>query len=205
MLLVDTPNNCGPVAFHNILPDRCPEDILSICLEAGFDPDVGMFPHHIHEAAQLLELQLESTHAVQLHDLRHNLTLHQTLIATSDHVCLIRVSGHVVASNRGVLMDPNMLTRGSRRRVLETLIVHNATIPAMQSWAISGDPTIAFIKDITAETQKGSYRRSVFEKVKAYADKNEFMNVELSELRKFGYTRKMLKRHLERGDAILMT
>jgi hypothetical protein len=202
MNIGDLTNNCGPTAFHRILPDRDEKEVLEICFEAGFDPDVGMFPHHIHEAARMLGLITESTHAVQLHDLRQNLTLHQTLIATSEHVCLIRVSGHVVASNRGILIDPYMSSRRSRRRVLETLIIHNATIPATHFSAISRDPTISFIRDVCDETQSGSYRRSVFEKVNRYMAANELTSVSLSELRQFGYTRKMLKRHLERGDAV---
>lgn len=203
-------NNCGLVALHSIIPDRDETAIVAACMEAGFEPDIGMLPHHIHKAAELLGLEYERVDLVSLKpdhykggDMRRNLTLHQALIATSDDVCLIRVSGHVLASNRGVPLDPNIDVRGSRRRVLEIIRVHNATIPARRSWVNSSNPVVSFVRDLTIETQQGSYRRKVYDRI---FNKHKLgAHVHFETLRRYGYTKKMMRRHFERGDLEIIT
>lgn len=202
-------NNCGPTAFHQILPDRSEREILRACFKAGYHPDIGMLPTMIHQAADLLGLQWESIELRRIKpshgargDMRNNLTLSQALLALPDDVCLIRVNGHVLASNRGLSLDPNIAHRGSRRRVLEIMTIHNATIPGRCPGIEFDDPLIRFARDILSETQRKSYRRQVYERVVHAVGLNDA--IRFSELRPCGYTRKMLKRHHQRGDVIIV-
>jgi hypothetical protein len=209
MKIDDYENNCGPTAFHQILPDRSERAILKACFKAGFHPDVGMLPNHIHEAANLLGLKWESISLRTLKpshgaggDMRNNITLSQALIALSDAVCIIRVNAHVLASNRGLSLDPNIARRGSRRRVLEIMMIHNATIAEHRPGIAFDDPKIRFLRDIRDETQHKSYRRQVYERVVNIVSAND--TVKFSDLRPCGYTKKMLKRHHSRGDVFIL-
>ena len=209
MKIDDYDNNCGPTAFHQILPDRSEKTILKACFKAGFHPDIGMLPNHIHEAANLLGLKWESISLRTLKpshgaggDMRNNITLSQALLALSDEVCIIRVNAHVLASNRGMSLDPNIARRGSRRRVLEILMIHNATIPEHRPGIVFDDPKIRFARDIRDETQERSYRRQVYERVVNTLGGGD--TARFSDLRPCGYTRKMLKRHQSRGDVIII-
>lgn len=209
MKIADYDNNCGPTAFHQILPDRSEREILKACFKAGYHPDIGMLPSYIHEAANLLGLKWES---ISLHsikpthgaggDMRNNVTLSQALVALADEVCIIRVNGHVLASNRGISLDPNIAQRGSRRRVLEIMTIRNATIAKHRPGIVFDDPLIRFQRDIRDETQRKSYRRQVYERVVNVVGDSDA--VRFSDLRPCGYTKKMLKRHYSRGDLIIL-
>jgi hypothetical protein len=204
--IFDYENNCGLVAFAQVIPDRPEQEIIEACFDAGFEPDIGMLPQQIHRAADLLSLKYEIADLVQLKpshghkgDMRNNITLQQALIATSDDVCLIRVSGHVLASNRGIPLDPNVNRRGARRRVLEIMHIHNATIAARHPVIVSANPTIVFDRDLRDETQSKSYRRRVYDKVFGFIG-DPAQPVTFDQLRPLGYTRKMMNRHYQRGD-----
>jgi hypothetical protein len=207
MKIVDLHNNCGPVAFQQLLPDVSEADILQACFTAGYEEDMGMFPHHLHQASKLLGLQLDQINIRSVkpshdeNDMRKGLTLHQALLLTRDSTCLIRVSGHVLASHEGISLDTNVTRRGSRRRVLELCIVRNAKLKRGDPSAISDDPMIQFVRDVRDETQKGSYRRVVAERVWEMVGTEQ--TAMFSDIRPLGYTRKMLKRHISRGDAII--
>lgn len=209
MKIADYDNNCGPTAFHQILPDRSERAILRACFKAGYHPDIGMLPTYIHHAADLLGLKWESIALRSIKpshgaggDMRNNVTLSQALAALPDEVCIIRVNGHVLASNRGLSLDPNIVRRGSRRRVLEILMIHNATIPEHRPGIEFDDPLIRFQRDILDETQRTSYRRRVYERVVNVVDGKDA--VRFSDLRPCGYTKKMLKRHHSRGDVLIL-
>lgn len=196
------------VAFSKVLPDRTERDIVKACINAGFTEWMGMLPMQIESAADTLGLQYtnadlttyKATHCTQ--DRRKSLTLNQALIATRNDVCLIRVTGHVLASNRGIPLDTNMRKRGARRRVLGIYVIHNATIESDDPSAISRDPEIQFVHDIRHDTRKTSSRRVVYDAVYEYL-RDPALPVRFSELKQFGYTRSMLRRHVERGDVII--
>ena len=209
MKIADYDNNCGPTAFHQILPDRSEREILKACLKAGYYPDIGMLPTYIHKAADLLGLQWESISLRSIKpshgaggDMRNNITLSQALLALPDEVCIIRVNGHVLASNRGLSLDPNIAQRGSRRRVLEIMTIRNATIAEHRPGIEFDDPLIRFQRDILDETQRRSYRRQVYERVVNVIGDSDA--IRFSQLRPCGYTKKMLKRHHSRGDVIIL-
>jgi hypothetical protein len=204
MEIYDYESNCSMVALHQVAPDRTEAQIVKACLKAGFPEGGGMLPHEIHKAMRLLKLQFTSISPrvkgsrYEPGDLRGNMTLHQALEATRDHVCLIRVSGHVLASNRGTPLDPNGVNRGARRRVLEICVIHNATIAERDATAICDDPLIVFDRDLRDETQKTSARMKLYHKI--FANNVTDTPIPFSELRKLGYTRKMMLRHFSRGE-----
>lgn len=200
-------NNCAMVAMHQVAPHLSELDIIVACMSSGWREDMGMLPMQIQKALDKLRLEwtcLDDDLQVCLDDMRKNMTLNQALKHTEEHVCLIRVNGHVLASNRGIPLDTNMRIRGARRRVLGIYVIHNATIEARQSWAITENPTIQFVHDITHDTRKGSQRRAIYERVmKELCD--PALPITFEELRPLGYTRRMLRRHIERGDAIIIS
>lgn len=209
MTIDEIPNNCGLVAFRQILPDRDEGEIIEACYAAGFRDDMGMFPHHIEEAMRILRVKYTKPDLTQYKptfntdDMRTAMTLQQALSVTKNDVCLIRVNGHVLASNRGIPLDVNARKRGARRRVLGLYVIHNATIPRRESLALSNDPRILFVHDIRRDANKGSSRAVVYEKVfKVFGDPPDA--VQFSDMQRHGYTRRMLRRHLSRGDAIIV-
>lgn len=201
-------NNCSMVAFQQILPDRDERDIIEACLSSGFTEWLGMLPHQIEQAAEKLGLQytkadlLQYKPSIKHNDSRTSLTLNQALAATSTEVCLIRVTGHVLASNHGIPLDPNMKRRGARRRVLGLYVMHNATIPRRESRAITRDPEIQFVHDVRHDTRATSSRRAMYDRIYSFLG-DPAMPVRLSKLKQFGYDRKLFRRHLERGDIII--
>ena len=194
------------ISIHQIRPDITETLIIDACIEGGFEPDIGMLPQQIYSALDILDIgysladmvRLKPTHG-QRGDMRTNMTLQQALILTSDDVCLIRVTGHVLASNRGIPLDPNVGRRGSRRRVLGIVMIHDATIEARRPWIKSDNPMIQFVRDLRSDTQKGSYRFRVYDAVMKHIS-DPTMPVRFQEIRHLGYTKKMLRRHYERGD-----
>lgn len=204
MEIYDYESNCSMVALYQVAPDRTEEQIIKACLKAGFPDGGGMLPHEIHKAMRLLKLKFTSisprvqNSQYQPGDLRGNMTLQQALDATSDHVCLIRVSGHVLASNRGIPLDPNGDKRGARRRVLEICVIHNATITERHASAICDNPLLIFDRDLRDETQQKSARMKLYNKIFEFGVLET--PIQFSELKKVGYTRKMMLRHFSRGE-----
>jgi hypothetical protein len=198
------------VAFKQVVPHIPDRAIVDACMSSGFTEWLGMLPHQIEIAADVLGLkytvadllQYKPTHCTR--DRRKAMTLNQALAATSTKVCLIRITGHIIASNCGVPIDPNMKRRGARRRVLGIYVLHNATIAKRQSWDISGDPSIQFVHDVRHDTRSGSSRAAMYDEIFDFLV-DPMTPARLSELKSFGYTRKMLKRHIERGDVIVVT
>lgn len=201
-------NNCSMVAFQQVLPDRDETEIVAACMQAGFTEWLGMLPTQIEKAATLLGLEYtkadlikyKPTHCSQ--DRRKSLTLGQALAATRNEVCLITVTGHIIASNHGIPIDPNMRVRGARRRVLHLYVLHNATIERRNPSAISNDPEIIFVHDVRHDTRKSSSRRAIYEAVYEYLG-DPALPVRFSEIKKLGYTRSMLRRHVQCGDVII--
>lgn len=201
-------NNCAMVAFATVLPCRDEDEIIKACVDAGFTEWMGMLPQQIECAADTLGLEYTNadlttykpTHCTS--DRRKSLTLNQALTATNNDVCLIRVTGHILASNRGIPLDTNMNKRGARRRVLGIYVLHNATIPSNDALAIPDDPEILFVNDVRHDTRAQSSRRAIYDAVYVYIA-DPALPVRFSELKQFGYTRSMLRRHIERGDVIV--
>lgn len=208
MNIQDFDNNCAMVAFQQVLPCRDEAQIIEACITSGFTEWLGMLPHQIEQAADKLGLQYTHADLVQYKptirdgDARTSMTLNQALAMTSTETCLIRVTGHVLASHHGIPLDVNMRKRGARRRVLGLYVLHNATLQRQTSWDITRDPEIVFVHDIRHDTRARSSRRVVYDRVFEYLG-DPARPVRFSELRQLGYTRKMLKRHVERGDVII--
>lgn len=205
MEIHDYESNCSMVALYQVVPDRTEHQVIEACIKAGFPEDGGMLPHEIHKAMNLLKIKFTSTTNPRVQgtryapgDLRGNMTLQQALAHTKNDVCLIRVSGHVLASNHGIPLDPNGVSRGARRRVLEICVIHNATITRRDATAISDDPLLMFDRDLRHETQQNSARMKLYQRIFAWNVTE--LPIQFSKLREMGYTRKMLLRHYSRGE-----
>ena len=190
-------NNCGMVAFRHVLPNKSEQEIIEACLKGGFTEWLGMLPHHIALAAKTLGLNF---HIVESETPK---TLATALAETYDKTCLIQVTGHVIASHMGKPIDTNQRRRGSRRNVLRYFVLHNATITRRTSWDVSRDPVIAFVHDVRNDTRKHSSKYKLYEQVLGSLD-DPFAPVRFSELQSMGYDRKLLKRHIERGDVVVL-
>ena len=198
-------NNCSMVAIHKVVPDRDQVEVIAACMKAGFTEWLGMMPHQIEQALKSLGIKyteadlLRYKPTIKDNDVRTSMTLNQALAATSTETCLIRLTGHIIASHKGIPLDTNMRRRGARRRVLGIYVIHNATLTIERSSAISRDPEIQFVHDITHDTRSN---KSIYEAVYKYLG-DPALPVRFSELKSLGYTRRMLRRHLQRGDVII--
>jgi len=206
VLLKHYSNNCVPTAICRLFPTLREADILKACFNSGYTEEFGMLPHQIHQALDMLNISFTVEDLVRfkpghcVRDRRKSMTLQQALIATSTQKCLIRITGHMVASNKGLLIDPNFETRRTRRRVLEVMTIHNATIPDRTVGSISDDSLILFKTDPCLETRKGSNRDNIYARV-YLASKPQ--GVYFKDARRLGYRRSMLQRHLDQGLAII--
>lgn len=193
MTITHLENNCALVALNQLKPEIPEEKLIRICRAEGYDEEHGMFILHILTAAAALNIKLRH--------IQHKRTLHQTLELVKNDVALIQVTGHILVANRGIPIDPNIEHRRSRRRVLGLYVCDNATTRPRRSWANSDDPAFYFVKDVRLDTQRNSYKRRVYEEVFKILPLGTATH--LASLRPCGYTRKMLKRHYERGDVEL--
>jgi hypothetical protein len=142
-------NNCVPVALQ-LVSQRPEQEVLELCIRHGYTERSGMFERGWVEAARLLGLlprpvAVSRDRASLLGGAYSGMTLHEFCKTYRDGVHLVRVKGHLLIVNRGVVVDPNMRRRGGRRRVFSAYRVVS-DLPAPRPDKLPDDPVVRFVR-----------------------------------------------------------
>lgn len=125
MIIDSTPNNCVLIAIRTIRPDIAEGMILYMARKCGFRGH-GMFDHEWKNLLIELGIKFEKMDLKKYHPrhssatLKRNMTLGRVAKLTKDHICLVKIRGHVVVTYYGEIIDPSRTFEGSRRRVFDT-------------------------------------------------------------------------------------
>lgn len=142
-------NNCCPVAL-TLVSQRPEQEVLELCIRHGYTERSGMFEREWLEVALTLGLVprpvvVSRDRASLVGGTHSGMTLHEFCKTYRDGVHLVRVRGHLLVVNRGIVVDPNMRKRGSRRRVFSAFrVVTN--LPAPRPEKLPADPVVRFVR-----------------------------------------------------------
>ncbi len=129
-------NNCVLVAIRILRPD-IPEELIEIdAYVCGFNGE-GMFDWQWKNLLIKLGIKYKRINLKEYHPnhsqltLKRNMTLGRVANLTKDYVCMVKISGHVVITYHGEIIDPNRASEGPRRRVFDTyrIINHQMSTP----------------------------------------------------------------------------
>lgn len=117
-------DNCVLVAIRVIRPDLTEGTISFFAYQCGFS-GLGMFDWEWKNLLIELGIRYEKVDLKKYHPghssvtLKRNMTLGRVAKLTRDHVCMVKISGHVVVTYHGEIIDPNRASEGSLRRVFD--------------------------------------------------------------------------------------
>ena len=203
-------NNCVLVAFKQVsnLPDPA---IIDVCQANGFKGH-GMHQSSWLLAAATLGIELDPVYnAYRCPDRGFSdpfgMTIAQFAKKHRDGTFLVQVRGHLLTMHDGKVIDPNYRRRASRRRVHHGYRVMNSTIINTRKRGdhLPKDPQFYFINTPNTCARRGSVRWDIY--ITVYREAMELRMrtaLTLSTLADVGYTRKMLRSDLRKGNVGLI-
>lgn len=195
-----------------LVSQRPEQEVLELCIRHGYTERSGMFEREWLEVARTLGLVprpvvVSRDRASLVGGTYSGMTLHEFCKTYRDGVHLVRVRGHLLVVNRGIVVDPNMRKRGARRRVFSAFrVVTN--LPAPRPEKLPDDPVVRFVRIPTNARRLGSEGHARY--VTAYDSGPARLSEVLARAERRAqawnlkpYTRKDFRADLRKGNVII--
>ena len=203
-------NNCVLVAFKRV-SNISDSVIIHTCQAFGFKGH-GMQQDNWLDAARVLGIKLEtvydalSWHSRGVEDTQ-DITIGQFTKKFREGTFLVRVKGHLLTVHDGKIIDPNYQRRAARRRVYSVYRVMNSTIINTRKRGdhLPKNPTFYFVNMPHACARRRSAKQEIYLNIYSEGMNGHMRStLTLDGMARYGYTRKMLRSDLRKGNIALV-